>query len=290
VDVGLAKPLLAATADLTGLAMRGARLNKVVHIANWMLSTNLHGDWSGEDLPALRQLLTERFPGHLLAIRSLTQWANASLIGQAQADGWILLPARVVHVTDDLTRDWRPRRDTQRDLRLLDAVGRRRQVLDKLEPGDAETISALYGLLYRDRYSRLNPDFTPAFVEMTHRIGLIRYEGLREADGRLSAVVGYCRRGGVLTTPVVGYDTARPASDGLYRMASALFALAAERDGLRLNGSGGAPAFKRHRGARPVVEYTAYYAAHLPLRTRMLLQGMRRLLDPLATRLMERGI
>ena len=281
VDVGPAKPLLAMAADITGLAMRSARLNHVVHLNNWMLSTNLHGTWSGEDLPDIRGLLTNRFPGHVLALRSLTEWSDAALMAEARADGWILLPAREVLVTDDLDRDWRPRRDTLRDLKLLNREGVIRDRLEQLSPGDAARISELYGLLYLDRYSRLNPDFTPAYVELTHQIGLIRYEGLRGPDGRLSAFVGYYSHGDVLTAPLVGYDTSRPAKEGLYRMACALFALAAERGGFRLNGSAGARTFKLNRGARPVIEYTAYYVDHLPLTTRLVLIGMQKALERL---------
>jgi hypothetical protein len=287
VDVGPMRPALALAADAAGLAMRFGRLNRVVHLDNWMLSTNLHGGWTGDDLPAIRATLVERFPDHVLGIRSLTPWGDGRLVGAALADGWLLLPARQIYVTDDLTRDWRPRRNAQRDLELLDQVGPRRVKLDRLEPGDAVRISELYGFLYLDRYCRLNPDFTPAFVELTHRLGLIGYEGVRGADGRLSTVVGYCRRNGVLTTPIVGYDTSRPQAEGLYRMASVLLALAAEREGLRLNGSAGAPSFKRHRGARPMIEYTAYYAAHLPLRTRLVLAGMQQGLERLARPLLE---
>ncbi len=291
VDVGPLRPLLAFAASTAGLAMRLGRLNHVVHLGNWMLSTNLHGEWAGEDLPAIRRMMIERFPRHVLALRSLTYWADSDLIYQARADGWVMLPARQIYVTDDLARDWRPRRNVRWDLRLLKQSGIRQVTLDSLNPGDAERISELYGLLYLDRYSRLNPDFTPAFVNLTHRLGLICYAGLREADGRLSAVVGCWRRGAVLTTPIVGYDTTRPQADGLYRMASALLALAAERQGVRLNGSAGAADFKRHRGTRAVVEYSAYYAAHLPRRTRLVLKGMWWVLERLALPLMqERGL
>lgn len=289
VDAGPWTPLLRLTADLAGATMRFGRLNRIVHLGNWMLSTNLHGGWTGAELPALRALITARFPAHVLALRSLTSWGDAELMAAARADGWILLPARQIYVTDDLERDWRPRRDTRRDLALLE---RARVVrLDELQPGDAERIAALYAMLYLDRYSRLNPAFTPAFIALTHRLGLIRYEGVRAQDGQLAAVVGCWVRGGVLTTPIVGYDTTRPEQDGLYRMASALLAEAARRDGLRLNGSAGAPDFKKHRGARPVIEYSAYYAAHLPRRTRAVLVGLRAILERLARPLMEaRGL
>ena len=291
VDVGPWRPALAALASGAGAAMRAARLNQIVHLGNWMLSTNLHGGWSGEEVAAIRTLLVRRFPGHFLAVRSLTEWSDATLIDRLRRDGWRLLPARQIYVTDDLDRDWSPRRNTQRDLRLLSRTACRIDRLEALGPGDAARIAELYAMLYLDRYSTLNPAFTPAFIEMTHRENILAYRGLRDPNGDLVAVVGCLVRGDVLTTPVVGYDTRRPLAEGLYRMASVLFARMAQERGARLNGSAGAAGFKRHRGARPVLEYTAYFAGHLAWPRRATLAAMSRILDAVAAPLLaERGL
>ena len=291
VDVGPWRPALAALASGAGAAMRAARLNQIVHIDNWMLSTNLHGGWAGEELDNIRILVTGRFPGHFISIRSLTDWSDAALIGRLRRDGWRLLPARQIWVTDDLDRDWAPRRDTRRDLRLLARTSYALDSLQALRPGDAARIAELYAMLYLDRYSTLNPAFTPAYIEMTHREQILTYRGLRGADGRLAAVVGCLVRGGVLTTPVVGYDTGRPAAEGLYRMASVLLAQVARERGARRNVSAGAAGFKRHRGARAMLEYTAYYAGHLAWPRRATLAAMARILDSVAAPLLaERGL
>lgn len=146
-------------------------------------------------------------------------------------------------------------------------------------------------MLYLARYSKLNPAFTPAYIEMTHRTKFFQYRGLREADGVLSSVVGCFIRGGVLTTPIVGYDTSRPSEDGLYRIASVMFAQIAQEHGARLNGSAGAADFKRIRGARPVLEYSAYYTAHLSRARRAVFSSMEYILNKVAAPLMqERGL
>jgi len=291
VDIGPWRPALAALASGAGAAMRAARLNRIVHVDNWMLSTNLHDGWAGEDIPAIRELLVRRFPDHFLAVRSLTEWSDADLIDRLRRGGWRLLPARQIYVTDDLDRDWAPRRDTRRDLRLLARTPCQIDRLETLAPGDAARIAELYAMLYLDRYSTLNPAFTPAYIEMTHREKILTYRGLRDEIGGLVAVVGCLARGGVLTTPVVGYDTRRAAAEGLYRMASVLFAQMAREDGARLNGSAGAADFKRHRGARPVLEYTSYFARHLAWPRRATLAAMSRVLDSVAAPLLaERGL
>ena len=120
---------------------------------------------------------------------------------------------------------------------------------------------------------------------------MLTYRGLRGDDGVLAAVVGCLHRGDVLTTPIVGYDTARPAEEGLYRMASLLYADVAVERGARLNGSAGAADFKRARGARGVLEYSAMFTDHLSLPRRATVAALGWLLNRVAVPLIvERGL
>jgi hypothetical protein len=291
VNAGPWTPALGLIADATGALLKVAAVNRIVHLGNWMLSTNLHGGWRGEDLDAMRKRLIEDFPDHLLAVRSVNAWSDAELFGTLRAGGWRLLPARQVYVTDDLNQDWEPRKNTRRDLELMARTPLRRERLERFGPGDAERIAELYDLLYLQRYSRLNPAFTPAFIEMTCTHRVFDYAGFRDEDGRLEAVVGCFTRGGVLTTPIVGYDTRRRREAGLYRLASALYAQMAQDRSARLNGSAGAASFKRLRGARPVIEYTAYFVDHLSAPRRAVIAGLERLLNCVAVPIMqERGL
>jgi len=291
VDAGPWTPALGMLASSAGAALRGAQINRIVHINNYMLSTNLHGGWTGEDADAIRALLVERFPDHLIGVRSLNQWSDQALWRRFHDAGWVLLPSRQIYITDDLRREWAPRRDTRRDLALLARHADAIDDLRSLRPGDAERIAHLYALLYLDRYSALNPAFTPTYIEMTHAAGTFSYRGLRDADGALSAVVGCFVRGGILTTPIVGYDTTRPESEGLYRIASAMLAQMAQERGARLNGSAGAANFKGNRGARPVIEYSAYFVDHLSFARRAVIKSLERILNGMAVPLMqERGL
>lgn len=291
VDIGAQRPMLEILARLGGAMLRAARANRVVHINNWMLSTNLHGDWSGDDIDAIRRAVVARFPEHLIAIRCLTRWSNSSLIDACRSNGWRLLPSRQVYVTDDVAAEWAPRRDSRRDMELLKHTSFTPDRLAKLQPEDARRIAALYSMLYLERYSKYNPAFTEAFVELTHGAGLLQYRGLRDAGGQLVGVAGCLIRDGVLTTPVVGYDTTRPTSEGIYRMTSALFAQLAMERGLKLHGSAGAAIFKRNRGARPMVEYTAFFVDHLPAYRRAAISVLEAALDKLVAPMMrEKGL
>lgn len=291
LNAGIWTPVLGSLASGVGAALRAARINRIVHVNNYMLSTNLHRGWRGEDTDAIRDLLVARFPEHFIAVRSLNPWSDPALLACFRESGWVMLPSRQIYVTDDVAAEWAPRRDSRRDLALMEANAERVDMLEALRPGDAQRIAELYAMLYLDRYSALNPAFTADYIEMTHREKVLHYRGLRESDGMLSAVVGCFVRGDVLTTPIVGYDVARPAEDGLYRMASVLYAQMAAERGLRLNGSAGAASFKRNRGARAVIEYTAMWTKHLSPFRRGVVGAMAAALNNIAAPMLaERGL
>jgi hypothetical protein len=74
----------------TGRWLAAAQVDRVVHVNNWLLSTNLYPhDWDGADLPAITDLLRETFPDHAIAWRSLNRHSNAALIDRLLALGYI---------------------------------------------------------------------------------------------------------------------------------------------------------------------------------------------------------
>jgi hypothetical protein len=276
VDTGAARPFLAAAANAAGIVLRAASVNKVVNVNNWMMSTNLHGRWSGASVPDLRECLVERFPDHFIAVRSLTDWADADLIRQMRAGGWRLIPSRQVFVMDDPGAEWGARSNCRRDLKRIELLDDHIADLEVLLEGDAERISELYQDLYIGKYTALNPAFTPDFIRLTHETGILRYRGARDPRGALSAVAAALDDGEVLCPQLVAYDRSRPRSDGLYRTAMALSVLMACEAGMRLNWSAGAGNFKLTRGGRPVVEYTAFFDRHLSTPRRLALAALDR--------------
>ncbi len=288
VDVGAWAPLFRLLIGLAGRALLAAGLNRIVNLDNWLVSTNLHGDWAGEDLPEIRRQLQRHFPGHIIALRSLDAWSSPALIDAARGDGWLLVPSRQIWVTDDLERQWRRRDSTKRDFRVLRRSGLTVEEIGHMSDGDAARIAELYHRLYVGKYSALNPIFTPAYIAMTHRCGMLRYRVARSPAGAIQAVAAVWQRGGVLTTPIVGYDTEQPQSAGLYRIACCLLSEMAVESGARLHGSAGAGDFKRSRGARGEIEYWAMHVGHLPPGRRAAVAALRFLLDRLAVPMMKR--
>jgi hypothetical protein len=288
--IGMRQGRLAAHAGLLAAdgLLRAARINRVVHLDNWLLSTNLHGDWRGEGLPEARKHLAGLFPDHFLILRSLDPWSCPDLLAAAQADGWLLLPSRQVWVVDDVRRDWRPRGHTASDRRALGRSGLTVETLAAVSAADADRIAALYDMLYVGRYSALNPVFTPRFIAFTHEEGMLHYRVARDGAGRIMAVSGTLSRNGFVTPPVVGYDTSRPVEEGLYRIASYLYCDQAMAEGSALHGSAGAGDFKRKRGARGVIEYMAVHADHLSAGRRAAARGLSRALQAFAVPMMQR--
>ncbi len=279
--VGMRRGRWAAAAALSvlDLVLRQIAFNRAVHLDNWMLSTNLHDGWDGADLPAIRRAMAARFPDHFLVLRSLDEWSCPELLTAARDDGWMLLPARQIWVVDDLARDWRPRQDHGSDRRALARSGLTVEDLTEISDGDAARIAQLYYLLYVGRYSALNPIFTPRFVQLTAQTGVCHYRVAREPGGRIMAVAGMFARSGIMTPPVVGYDTSRPQHEALYRIACYMFCDWAMARGLTLHGSAGAASFKRNRGAHGVIEYMAVHAAHLAPVRRRVVQGLAGMLE-----------
>lgn len=271
-------------AVLAGM-LRLARLNRAVHLDNWLLSTNLHGEWDGAGLANMRTALAGRFPDHFMIIRSVDDWTCPALMDAVRTDGWTLLPARQVWVTDDLARDWRVRNNTANDARALRRSGLVVDQPEQIAEPDAERIATLYHQLYVGRYSAINPIFTAPFIMQSAANGLLTYRLLRDAAGEILAFTALRCAGGVGTVPMMGYDTQRPQSQALYRIASFCAADLAMERGLRFHGSAGASQFKRNRGARGVIEYMAVDGRHLSAPRRaglaLLAAGLQRFMVPM---------
>lgn len=264
VDLGrLRAPagLLIAAADRL---LRGLRINRAVQVDNWLLSTSLHGGWKGEGLASLRQRLTRAYPDHHLILRSVDDWSCPELTAALRRDGWLLLPSRQIWVTDDLERDWAVRKSVKNDGRKLAQSGLTVEDATRLSDADAARIAQLYAMLYIRKYSALNPQYTPGWMQMALATRLFSIRVVRDAGQQIVAAAGIVVRDGIATNPMLGYDTARPQSDGLYRIASWLVGDFACARGLRLHGSAGAGHFKQQRGARSAIEYIAMHTGHLP--------------------------
>jgi hypothetical protein len=262
-------PALHGIISIVGAVLSLSDVDRVVHLNNWMMSTNLPVALDPTLVTLQTEQLVAHHPKHLLAMRSLTRRYNAPLIDALGAAGWVLLPSRQVFLVDDVARDSFKRRDTRRDDKLWRQGRLTVEEGEALSTADAQRIVTLYAMLYLDKYSRLNPHYTAEFVMLTQRIGMIRYLVLRDENGLIQGFGGMHRLGQYATMPLIGYNTLAPQNQGLYRLTFHAGSLYAAKHGLKFNMSSGATAFKRTRGATAEMEFTAYYLRHLPMIRRL---------------------
>lgn len=257
-------PALRLVIALCAATLSAANIDRIVQINNWLISTNLAVALDPSLVGAQTDALVARFPSHILAMRSLNRRHSAPLIAALQAAGWTLLPSRQVFLVDDVARDSLARRDVRNDARRWSRKPFRDEEAETIAPEDAARIAALYDMLYRQKYSALNPAFTPRFITLTHAIGMIRYLLLRDEHDVIQGFGGMHRFGDHATMPLIGYNTGLDRSLGLYPLTCHSGSLYAARHRLRLNMSSGAGLYKRTRGATAEIEYTAFYLRHLP--------------------------
>jgi hypothetical protein len=255
---------------------------------NWLLSTNLYPATEGIDFAALAASCEARWPRHALWFRSLNAVQHADWLQALMTAGFDLIPTRQVYLFRDMKQGAMKHRNLHRDLHLLRTTPLTPVFHDAFTDADFVRSEALYAQLYLDKYSRLNPSYTAAFLKAWHRAGLLEFAGFRDDSGELRAVVGMFGQGSLLSAPIVGYDTSWPASAGLYRLLMAhVLKTTLERDAV-LNLSAGAAHFKRLRGGEPAIEYSAVLSRHLPMATRRTLRGLQMLTTKLGVPIMRR--
>lgn len=254
--------LLHALVRLVAGWLKSADINRNVHVNNFLLSTNPYPDWPGTQIRDLTAFLTGQYPSHALVFRSLNVRQHGHLLQKFRQNGYLLLGSRQVYLCHEPYARWIRHNNNRQDRRIVskrklvyaDHAAMRQHLPEALR---------LYNLLYLEKYSRHNPQFTLAYFEQMHAHETICFQGYTDEHSQLRAFAGLFTIGGTITSPLVGYDTAAPASEALYIHAMRLVFDYKYRTGKLLNLSSGAAGFKRLRGGSPAVEYSAVYVAHL---------------------------
>ena len=216
----LAWPLKLLTQGVDRL-LSAAKVDRLVQVNNWLLSTNLYpADWDGADLPAITELLRREFPDHGFGFRSLNDFSNLELRKRLQALGYLAIPSRQVYLFDG--REGENSAFLRHHNTRLDATLLRRSPYtvvpgSELSEADFQRIEQLYNLLYLDKYSRLNPHYSAQWLQRGQAEGWLDVRALRNAEGRIDGALGWFANSALISTPIVGYDTALPQRAGLYR-------------------------------------------------------------------------
>jgi hypothetical protein len=253
-----------------------------------LLSTNPVPRVSRELAEDIKTQMITRFPTHAIAVRSLNTIADQSSIYALSDVGFRMLPARQVYIYSGGIRDLPPSKDMVRDTKLLERCELTYVQSGQFTERDYQRTAQLYSMLYLEKYTPLNPQYTARYVKEMHSRGLIELVGFRDDTGELAAVTGLFANGNTLTQPIVGYDTTRPLKEGLYRLVMAVAQQRAISHGRFFNMSAGAARFKRLRRAEPCIEYTAIFDQHLPIRQRYAIGTLAGLLRQIGVPLLQR--
>ena len=249
-----------------GWYFRYLELDTVVFVNNYLLSTNLYPSANSDQLTALSEALIRWFPDRAIVFRSVDQKKNPHVYGALNALGYDLVLSRQVWYMDPVAA--LKTRQCKEDARVLRKTGY--EVVSGRDLSDEELHRAveLYNLLYLQKYSFYNPQFTFEFLKLARDEEILHMYGLKK-DGRLNAIMGFFVRNGAMTQPLFGYDTSLPLEEGLYRLLTLVTLQEGVKRGLLVHASGGVGKFKKVRGGESVTEYNAVYTRHLPMKRRL---------------------
>jgi hypothetical protein len=271
----------ALKAILTPIAayFRRSDFDRVVYVNNWLLSTNLYPAVERSVIEALAKSLPDRFPDRAILFRSVDAHRNPHLYDALMEAGYRMVLSRQVWFQDpQVSIKTSQFKEDMRHVRRSPY-----QVIDASEIRDSDLprLRELYEMLYIQKYSPFNPQFTDAFIRLARDCETLHLKALRH-DGRIDAVMGYFVRNGALTAPLFGYDTHLPQHAALYRLLSVQLIREAQTRGLIVHASAGVGPFKKLRGGIPVIEYNAVYDQHLPSSRRRPWSLLRTLSDKIA--------
>jgi hypothetical protein len=163
--------LAAPLGGMIGLAdrwLRRGELDSAVSLNNWLLSTNLYPAADGIDFGTLIASCVACWPRHAFWFRSLNFAQHADWLQALMAVGFELIPTRQVYLFRDVKQSITKHQNLRRDLQLLRTTPLTPVAHDAFTDADFVRSEALYAQLYLDKYSRLNPSYTPAFLKAWH--------------------------------------------------------------------------------------------------------------------------
>lgn len=245
------------------------KINRVIMINNWLLSTNLYPDLEFQEIKQMIDFLSQRYPKHVLIFRSLNSYSNLALISNLKNLGCFLSASRQVYIFDPSSNHYLKRNNCKNDLRLLKKSSYTIVEHGALNENDYQRIVELYNMLYLEKYSVHNPQFNYEFIKLAHQKRTLIMMGFRNSVGKLDGIIGYFKVGNIITAPLVGYDTRIPKEKGLYRLLMIYLLKKTKEENLLLNLSSGASGFKKLRGGKPHIEYSGIYIKHLPIYLRL---------------------
>jgi len=244
----------------------GLGMEKTVFINNFLLSTNHYPELNRAQLAEGLAQFQRSFPRHSICFRGLNDGTDYHLLSRLKALGGLPIVCRKVYILDTRNARYRKKRPFQNDCKLWKGSSALYwEAATMLNGQQAAAALSQYRALYLQKYSQLNPAYTPHFVQAAAQSGLLKFLLLKRRDtDALLGVMAINHRYGKVCTPFIGYDRSVPQKIGLYRLMNVkLTEYAAEHQAV-FNMSSGAGKFKKVRGGIPHYEYHVFFVRHLP--------------------------
>lgn len=223
-------------------------------------STNLYNEGEIANLLENKNLLQEKYRNSAIILRSL----NEKCFDLKSLHKYKYLPTRVVWYCDDLQAEVLSRKDTKSDNKAFAKSGLSWNEYDIDASKDKlPRIIELYKILYIDKYSKHNPDFSQEYLFYLISQGVLKLRCLETQNGEIVGFLAYFSTNNAISAPLIGYD-ADYKSAPIYRIIMSEAANIAHRSKKALNHSGGAAKYKTNRGFTPLVEYMLIIDSHLP--------------------------
>ncbi len=259
------KYFLLAIISLIDKWLKFGKIDKNIHVNNFLLSTNPYPEWDGSQIGAITDFIKKNYPEHAIIFRSLNRFQHQSLLDIYTEIGYKLIGSRQVYIINSSKEIWSKKRNNKLDNKII-----KEQQLTYLNHEEMrdylEQALELYSQLYLRKYPKHNPQFTISYFRHCYFEKIMVFQGFKGKDGLLKAFSGLFIIGNTITSPLLGYDTKAPQKDGLYIHAARLAPMHKFVNDQLLNLSSGASQFKRSRGGTPSIEYSVVFTKHLPFR------------------------
>jgi hypothetical protein len=265
------RKIAALILNMLGNILISGKIDKCIHVNNWLFPTNIYSLLSKKQLKRTTQFLINKFPQHAILFRTLNFITDSTTINNLQKNNYSLIGSRQIHILSrDKLKEFNHRKptDLKRDEKILRDSGY--DVMeDQPTQQDILRMKELYDALYLDKHSYLNPQYTAECIGFLAKNPMFNIKLIKKA-GKIDAFIGCLTRSNITYAPLFGYDTSQPAKIGLYRMLSAIKINFSIKSNTILHSSAGAGGFKRHRGHTSAPEYHAIYTEHLSIGRRMI--------------------
>jgi len=263
----LIKQILNLMLSLMGPVLKAGRLNHVVYVNNWLLTTNPSPSLSSDQIGRITAFLSRRFSGHALVFRSVNSFLNPDFYTALKRNRYQMVRSRRIYIVDTRRKAFKKNKNVRRDLNRLKKSGYQLLKSGQFHRTYVSRLTELYRLLYLNKYTYLNLQFTDSFFLNALDEEIFEFLVLRK-NNRIDVFACQFRKGQIIYGVCLGYDTKLPRERHLIQHAFALLFDEAKNQKLFLHLSSGVGEFKRFRSARPYTEYDSVYLDHLPLNRR----------------------